>query len=151
MSRDISPPASEFARRRSRAGEDTGEIASEFKVTTLFGPFVLLVFYVCVIFFIYRVLPRPEMLLGILIDLYKQYGYAIVLIGAFLEGLFLVGMYVPGSTVVLLGAALSKTGVLSFPITIGLGVAGLVAGYIVNYFLGTCTLQAHRFCQLLRE
>jgi membrane protein DedA with SNARE-associated domain len=68
--------------------------------------------------------------------LYDTYGYALVFFGALLEGTFIVGLYLPGSLVVLLGAALAKTGVVSFPLVILLAVLGFNTGYSLNYLLG---------------
>lgn len=106
------------------------------KLPTIIGPFVLLAAYVALIFFIRSKLPEPDELINLIKGFYGQYGYPLIFFGALLEGAFLIGLYVPGSTVVLLGAALSAAGVLSFPLAFLLGVVGLTCGFVINYFLG---------------
>lgn len=67
---------------------------------------------------------------------YGTHGYDLIFLGALLEGTFLVGFYVPGSFIVLLGAALSRSGVIPFPLVILFGTLGLTLGYMINYALG---------------
>lgn len=69
-------------------------------------------------------------------NLYDSYGYALIFFGALLEGTFVLGLYLPGSLVILLGAALAKTGVIPFPMVIILAVAGFNCGFTLNYLLG---------------
>jgi membrane-associated protein len=59
-----------------------------------------------------------------------------IFFGALLEGTFMVGFYVPGSFIVLLGAVLAKSGIVSFPFVILFGTLGLLLGYIINFMLG---------------
>ncbi|EKD65326.1 MAG: hypothetical protein ACD_50C00117G0008 [uncultured bacterium] len=93
-------------------------------------------FYLAFFAFVKGKVPDAETLISIAKNLYGAYGYYIIFLGALLEGTFIVGLYLPGATVVLLGAALSKTGVIQFPIALGIGIAGFMSGYIINYFLG---------------
>ena len=107
------------------------------KLLTLLGPFIFLGVYLSLFFILRGRIPQsPGELIKLITALYGQYGYFIVITGAFFEGLFPVGMYIPGSTIVLLGAVLSKTGVIAFPLVIILGTIGFVFAYTVNYFLG---------------
>lgn len=68
--------------------------------------------------------------------LYAAAGYPLVFLAAILEATLFIGLYIPGSTVVLLGVAMAKTGVVWYPLVFIFGTAGLVIGYAVNYFLG---------------
>jgi membrane protein DedA with SNARE-associated domain len=97
---------------------------------------VLIFFYILMFLVLKDRITNPSAILDSIENLYSQYGYTVVLLGGLLEGIFLVGMYVPGSTVILLGAALAKTEAVSLPIIILAGVCGLVTGYCVNYILG---------------
>lgn len=106
------------------------------KFFTFAGPILLLVFYIAIVFFIRGKLPNTETLLATIAGLYGTVGYPLILVAAVAEATFLLGLYVPGSAVVLLGAALSRTGVVSFPLVYLLGTFGLVTGYTINYFLG---------------
>lgn len=103
---------------------------------TIIGPFLFLACYIALIFFIRGKIPDTETLIGLLTGLYETIGYPLITLGAVAEATFLLGFYVPGSTVVLLGAALSKTGVVAFPLVYVLGTLGLLGGFIINYFLG---------------
>lgn len=97
---------------------------------------VVIAMYVGLMLLVRKYVVDAPTLINHLKNLYDTYGYALVLVGAFLEGMFIVGLYLPGSLVVLLGAALAKTGVVSFPLVVFLAVIGFNLGYAVNYFLG---------------
>lgn len=105
-------------------------------IRPLIVPTLLLIGYLILVF-IFRIhLPDLDTLLVFITKLYAQYGYYIVFFGALFEALFLISLYFPGSTVVLLGAALSKTGIMFFPLVIILATVGLVTGFCIDYFLG---------------
>jgi len=99
-------------------------------------PFVILLIYAIVVYLVIGRLPSAKELLGAISDFYGRFGYFLVFFAAVFEATFLLGLYVPGTTVILFGAALSNTGVISFPVVILLGTVGLLAGYTTNYFLG---------------
>lgn len=103
---------------------------------TLVWPLLLLGIYIAVLFFIRGQLPDPKTLIASIKEFYSVYGYFFSFFGAFLEGLFLVGMYIPGSTVVLLSAVMARAGVLSFPVAYLLATAGFLLAYCINYALG---------------
>lgn len=102
----------------------------------LISPFIFLVIYIAFIIFFKIKFPDPQTFIEIVKNLYSTHGYILIFLGAFLEGLFLIGFYVPGSAVVILGAAFSRTGVVSYPLVLLIGTFGLVLGYVCNYVLG---------------
>lgn len=107
------------------------------KVAPFIGPLILFLLYAVFIFFIKQKVPQdPNEFIIFVKGFYKDYGYYLIFFGALFEATFLVSFFVPGSTVILLGAALSRTGVVEFPLVILIGTAGLVTGYVINYFLG---------------
>lgn len=106
------------------------------KITTLLGPLTLFLSYFILFFFLRGKISDPRMFVESIKGLYGAYGYPLIFFGGFLEATFLIGFYVPGATVVLLGAVLSRTGVVAFPTTYLIGISGLMLGYILNYFLG---------------
>lgn len=106
------------------------------KGRNLLNLFIVLGFYIGAIVFIKNKFPNTEALIDAVKGLYLTHGYILIFFGAFLEAIFLLGFYVPGSTVVILGAAFAKTGVVSYPLVLLLGTLGLVLGYILNYLLG---------------
>lgn len=69
-------------------------------------------------------------------SVYADHGPLILILAGFIEAIVLVGLYFPGSTIILLGATLAGAGVISLPAVIIWTTLGLVAGYILNYWLG---------------
>src|SRR3989344_435420 len=106
------------------------------KIPETLGIALPLIFYFIFFIFVKGRIPDAETFLEFIKDLYKTYGYYLVFFGALLEGMFLVGLYVPGSVTGLLGASLSKTGVVQYPIVLVLAAFGLVIAYSINYLLG---------------
>ena len=106
------------------------------RIPEIFGITLLLGFYFAFFIFVRGKIPDAETLLGIIKDLYGTYGYYLVFFGALLEATFIISLYLPGATVVLLGAALSRTGAIQFPIALFLAILGFVIGYTINYVLG---------------
>lgn len=106
------------------------------KIPKVSLPYILLGLYLMVLIYLRGKIPNPETLIDMLKNLYGSYGYSIVFFGALLEATFLITLYVPGSTVVILGAALSRTGVIQFPVVISLAILGFLIGYCLNYILG---------------
>jgi membrane protein DedA with SNARE-associated domain len=68
-----------------------------------------------------------------LTDLFARYGYAVVFIGVFLEN---AGAPVPGETMLLAGAALSRYGSLSLPWVIVAAILGATFGDNLGFFIG---------------
>lgn len=101
-----------------------------------YWPFLLLAIYVVLVVYIRISLPDAKKLIEIIKNLYLSYGYGIVLLSGILEAMFLIGLYVPGSAAILLGAAVAATGVVKLPLIILLGTVGLMIGYTINYFMG---------------
>jgi membrane protein DedA with SNARE-associated domain len=70
---------------------------------------------------------------GWLTDLFAHYGYAVVFIGMFLEN---AGVPVPGETMLLAGAALSRYGSLKLSWVILAAIAGATLGDNLGFFIG---------------
>lgn len=68
-----------------------------------------------------------------LVDLFAQYGYAVVFFGVFLEN---TGLPVPGETMLLAGAALAQFGRLSLGWVIATAIAGAILGDNLGFFIG---------------
>ena len=81
-------------------------------------------------------LPQEGELIASTESVFLRYGLIMVPLGAFLEALMLVGWYVPGGTVVLLGVIFSGDDISRVILVVILGTVGLLAGYICNYILG---------------
>lgn len=81
-------------------------------------------------------LPSDQELLALSEKYYSEYGYRVVFIAAFLEGLLLINWYVPGSVVAILGVTLAKQSGLSPFFTVSLIVIAFFSTSVINYFLG---------------
>ncbi len=66
----------------------------------------------------------------------QSFGYWIAFLAALLETTFVVGMFLPGSTVLLLIGAFSATDQLDFQGVFWFAVAGAILGDNINYWLG---------------
>ncbi len=77
----------------------------------------------------------PDILIAVLKEWIQTYGFAVSIIGAFIEGLLLVGWYFPGSFIIFLTVILAG----SIPNTIVAVLVvslGMYCAYIINYLLG---------------
>lgn len=79
-------------------------------------------------------------LLNLLHDLYEQFGYLIVFLGALGENTALLGLVLPGGTLALLGAFYARQGVLNLAWVIFFAWIGTVIGYHADYLLGRYAL-----------
>lgn len=87
-------------------------------------------------------MPDPQQLTDALRGAYATWGYPIILIGALLENTALLGLFLPGGSLVLLGAVYAQQGTLAVPLVLVLGWAGTVLGTSVDFALGWWGLRA---------
>jgi len=73
---------------------------------------------------------------------YGTWGYPLVLVGALLENTALLGLVLPGGSLVLLGAVYAQQGVLAWPLVLVLGWLGMVLGTSLDYAVGRWALRA---------
>jgi membrane protein DedA with SNARE-associated domain len=81
-------------------------------------------------------LPPEDVLLGIARSYFERYGLITVFIGAFVEGLLLVGWYFPGAIVILAALLLAGSNPWAAAQVLMATMAGLSTAYIVNFLLG---------------
>src|SRR5919205_4249548 len=67
---------------------------------------------------------------------YDSWGYPLVLLGALLENTALLGLVLPGGSLVLLGAVYAQRGAMALPLVLVLGWLGMVLGTSLDYALG---------------
>jgi membrane-associated protein len=79
-------------------------------------------------------------LINLLRDLYDQYGYLIVFLGALGENTAVLGLVMPGGTLALLGAFYARQGTLNLAWVIFFAWIGTVLGYHADYLLGRFAL-----------
>lgn len=97
--------------------------------------FFVLIYAVVLIFLRNKISDFSRMIL-IAEQIYGTYGYLLIFLAALVEGTFIVGLYMPGSFIVFLGASLARMGITSFPLVILFGILGFSFGYSINYCLG---------------
>lgn len=81
-----------------------------------------------------------QSLIDLLRDLYDQYGYLIVFLGALGENTALLGLALPGGTLALLGAFYARQGTLNVFWVIFFAWIGTVLGYHADYLIGRFAL-----------
>jgi undecaprenyl-diphosphatase len=81
-------------------------------------------------------LPSLSEWIEMLGHLYGSFGYPLVLLGAALENTFLITIFFPGGTMVLLGGIYSRTGQLELPYVVLSGWIGTTIGASIDYGLG---------------
>ena len=81
-------------------------------------------------------------ILNAVLSLYDRYGYAVVFLGAWMEHTLLLGVFVPGGTLVTLGGAAARLGSMQLVATVAVGAAGMVAGAATDYWFGRSGLSA---------
>ena len=78
--------------------------------------------------------------MSLLHDLYAQYGYLIVFLGALGENTAFLGLVMPGGTMALLGAFYARQGTLNLFWVILFAWIGTVIGFHIDYLLGRYAL-----------
>lgn len=69
-------------------------------------------------------------------ELYNTYGYSIVFLSALLENTIVTGIFLPGNSLVLLGAFYARQGTLNLGGVILLATLGTIIGYHLDYLMG---------------
>jgi membrane protein DedA with SNARE-associated domain len=81
-------------------------------------------------------MPEVHALLDAVRGAYETWGYPIVFLGAMLENTALLGLVLPGGTLVILGAVYAHDGSMSLPAVLLLAILGMVSGTSLDYALG---------------
>jgi len=87
-------------------------------------------------------LPDLHQIFEMLRGAYDTWGYPLVLIGALLENTALLGLILPGGSLVVLGAIYAQQGILALPLVLVLGWLGMVLGTSLDYAFGRWGLRA---------
>lgn len=104
--------------------------------TSLIAPLILLAVYVTILTILKGAIPPADEIISHLEGLYSRFGYEIIFIGAFLEGALLIDLFIPGTSIVLFGAILTRTGVIEFPLYLLSAFCGFTLGFLLDYLLG---------------
>jgi membrane protein DedA with SNARE-associated domain len=81
-------------------------------------------------------MPDPQQIMETFRAAYSTWGYPLVLLGALLENTALLGLVLPGGSLVLLGAIYAQRGAMALPLVLVLGWLGMVLGTSLDYALG---------------
>lgn len=74
--------------------------------------------------------------LDVLIPYFKTYGYYVLFLGLFLENTVIIGLILPGETVLLAAAFLAARDILSIEQVFVVGFIAAIGGNLLGYFLG---------------
>jgi len=77
-----------------------------------------------------------DFLLNLPLPLIDHWGYIIIFIAAMAETLPIVGTFVPGHTIIILGGFLAKLGMLRLEAVIVVSSFGVVIGDLLAYYIG---------------
>lgn len=67
---------------------------------------------------------------------FMNYGYPVLFFSAVIESIPIINIYYPGSSIILLAAAMSRAGTLNLWAVIFVVAAGIFMTYIINFFVG---------------
>lgn len=87
-------------------------------------------------------MPDTHALIEAMESAYATWGYPIVLLGAMLENTILLGLLLPGGTLVVLGAVYAQNGSMELPMVLLLAWAGTVLGASLDFTLGRLGLHS---------
>jgi membrane protein DedA with SNARE-associated domain len=81
-------------------------------------------------------LPAPDETVAIATNLFEKYGMIVLLIGAFVEGIFMVNLYFPGSFLILLAILVSSRTLPELAAITAIAWVAFSLASALNYFLG---------------
>ena len=100
-------------------------------------PISALSFYFIILLLIsIEVLPPAEVIIDFLRELYALFGYRGLFISTFLESIIYVGLYFPGSLIIVFSVILSEGTIIEFLIISSLVSLSITLGNCINYYLG---------------
>lgn len=104
--------------------------------TELIVPALLIAFYITFLLLLKGTIPSSEELIAHLGSLYGRFGYEVIFIGATLEALLLVNLFVPGSVAVAFGAIFARSGQVDLTYAVIAAALGAIFGFIIDFAVG---------------
>ena len=104
--------------------------------TELIVPAVLIAFYISFLILLRGTIPSSGELIDHLGSLYERFGYEVIFIGAMLEALVLVNLFVPGSVAVAFGAIFARSGQVDLTYAVLAAAMGAIFGFIIDFIVG---------------
>lgn len=102
----------------------------------LYTPILFIVSSIILWLFLKDIAPGSEKLVQELAALYGRYGYEIIFLGAMLEALVLVNIFVPGIFALAFGAVFARAGELDLSVVIIVATLGALVGFLIDFTLG---------------
>lgn len=96
----------------------------------------ILVFLSFVLLWRFFDLPSQEVLVSISKDYFDRYGFLTILLASIIEGMLVVGFYVPGGVVIFTGVILSAGNPNQAILSISATILGFIIAHSFNYFIG---------------
>lgn len=109
---------------------------SQIKLTQLIIPIVLISIYTTLFFILKESRLTAKDIIDHAASIYSRYGYEIIFAGAFMEALVVINFFLPGVTVVVLGAVFSRTGDIDLTLAVLSATAGALLGFMIDYLIG---------------
>ena len=81
-------------------------------------------------------LPPDDVLIQMVTGYFMKYGLVTVLLASIIEGMLLVGIYIPGGMVIFLGVITAAGNPRHATLSVIMTIIGLSLAYTFNYFLG---------------
>ncbi len=103
---------------------------------SLLAPLIFIGVYITFLLALRGSVPTSGELVEHLTRLYERFGYEIIILGAFLESLVIVNLFIPGASAVALGAVFARSGQIDLNLAVLAASFGSILGYLVNYTLG---------------
>ncbi|MDO8619628.1 MAG: DedA family protein [Candidatus Daviesbacteria bacterium] len=113
------------------------KVLEMFFSSVLVAPLILIAVYIGILFLIKGTALTPAQIISHFDSLYARYGYELIFLGAFLESLAVINFFVPGATIVVLGAVFARTGSVELTYAILVASLGSMVGFSIDYLLGT--------------
>lgn len=107
-----------------------------FFTTSLIAPVILILLYLILLAIFKGANLSPRDIIAHATSIYSRYGYEIIFFGAFMEALVVINFFVPGVTLVVLGAVFARTGGIDLTWAVLSATTGAILGYIIDFFLG---------------
>ena len=98
--------------------------------------FIVLTFAILILLWRVLRLPSDEVLTEMARGYFMKYGVVTVLIAAIVEGMLVVGWYLPGGIVIFLGVIIASGNPLLATLSVIATIVGFCIAYTFNYFLG---------------
>lgn len=111
-------------------------VVEVFFSSALIAPLFLIVVYIAILFILKGSALTPSAVVEHFASLYERYGYEIIFMGAFLESLVVINFFVPGATIVVLGAVFASSGYVDLTYAVISAATGSILGFTIDYLLG---------------